>query len=534
MAAELIMITPPDPERLAWYEQSDLGNAERMKARSGGHLLHVRGRGWIAWDGRRWSYDDGERQAEVLAHDVARAIRDEVAALGEQIRNGRLPKSMLSQGEEKAREIALNKLESLHKWAIKSGNTAQIRGMVSRAAAEMTVLHDEFDVDPLALNCRSGTLRFIEAGGEWGVEHRPHDPVDRITRLAEVVYDPAATCPEWEARMALIQPDEDARAKLQVLFGYCLLGLTSDQQFYIFQGPGGDGKSMTVGVFSKLMGDYHRHAKVQSFLEGPQRGGSDHSGDIARLSGDVRLVTCSEPKKRDKWDANVIKEWTGSGTITARALREAEFEFSPRGKLLVECNGLPAVPVSDDGWWRRVNITPWPFQFAKMGVTAEQPHLLEAKLMAEASGILNWAIRGALRWLREGRVPVARKSEKAVSEYRRSTDPFDEWYLDLCVTNDSSQSTLSTVLYGSFKAFCEAAGQEKIMSQKTFGLKLAEKQHERHKSNGQIWRIGIRLKTEAEREAEERVAEARDRAAGLHVVGHEIDLSNPDPLGDDW
>lgn len=533
------MITPPDPERLAWFEMNDLGNAERLKARAGGLLLFVRqgadGGQWIAFDGRRWSTEDGNRRASELAHDVARAIRDEVAALGEQIRSGRLPRSMVEAvGAERAAEMAKDKLTALHKWAIKSGNAAQTRGMLAQAADEMAVSPEEFDTDPLAFNCRNGTLRFVQGPDGWGVKFAAHDPVDRITRLADVEYHPGAVAPRWLARLEQIQPDADQRAQLQVLMGYSLTGLISDQQFYIFQGPGGDGKTMTVGTFAKLLGDYHRRAKVQTFLEGPQRSGSDHSSDLARLSGDIRLVTCSEPPKQASFDSGKIKEVTGFDKVTARALREAEVEFNPHWKLVIECNGLPRVKTGDDGWWRRVRIIPWPFQFAKMGVAMEQPHLLQAALLAEGPGILNWAIEGALRWLNEGRVPESRVSKRAGAEYRRSTDPFDEWYLDYCVSNDRGLRTRSSELYASFKKFCEDAGQEKITTEKNFGLKLAEKQHERHKSNGNIWRIGIRLKTEAELAAAERAEEAEDAAAGLAqaLPAQDAPGADYDPFGD--
>jgi putative DNA primase/helicase len=519
--AEVIMITPPDPERLAWYEMNDLGNAERLKARAQGLLLYVRTSKdsgyWIGYDGRRWSIEDGARRAEHLAHDVARSIRDEVRALGEQIRAGRLPKGMVDAvGEERAAEMAKDKLAGLHKWAIKSGNSAQTRGMLAQAASEMAVMPDLFDSDPLAFNCQNVTIRFKpDAAGVWQVVPSAHEPADMITRLAETDYDPEAMCPRWLARLEQIQPDADQRAQLQVLLGYCLTGLISDQQFYIFQGPGGDGKTMTVGTFARLLGDYHRRAKVQTFLEGPQRSGSDHSSDLARLGGDIRMVTCSEPPKQATFDAGKIKEVTGFDKVTARALREAEVEFNPHWKLLIECNGLPRVKTGDDGWWRRVRIVPWPFQFAKMGVAMEQPHVLQAALLAEGPGILNWAIAGALRWLNEGRVPESRTSKRAGAEYRRSTDPFDEWYLDRCVSNERADRTLASELYANFKVFCEAAGQEKIMTVKSFGLKLAEKQHERHKSNGNIWRMGIRLRTEAELLAAERAEEAEDARAGL-------------------
>lgn len=539
MSAEVVRLTPPDPERLAWFEMNDLGNAERLKARSGGLLRYVskeEGGYWIAYDGKRWNRAEGLKRATQLAHEVARSIRDEVAALGEQIRKGRLPDGMVKAvGEESAKALAQEKLKALHAWAIKSGNAAQTRGMLAQASDEMVIDEKAFDTDPLALNVENGTLRFVKGGdGRWTVRFSEHNPDDFITRLAAMRFDAEARCPAWTDRLELIQPDEDQRAQLQVLMGYALTGLTSDQQFYLQQGPGGDGKSATWSTFTKLMGDYHRRAKVQSFLEGPQRSGSDHSSDIARLSGDVRLVTCSEPPKRAAWNANVLKEATGSDTMTARPLREAEIEFTPHWKLVVECNGLPRVPVSDDGFWRRVRVIQWPFQFLKQGVAPEQPHVLQARLLGEGPGILNWAIAGVLRWLEEGRVPESRTTKRATAEYRRSSDPFDEWYLDRCVTNDRSERALAKELYEDFKLFCEKSGLEKVMAQKSFGLKLAEKQHERHKSQGVIWRIGIRLKTQGERDAAERAEEAEDQAAGVAVPAGVDAGSGARSVGADW
>jgi len=524
-------MTPPDPERLAWYETNDLGNAERLKARSGGLLLYVRtGRDsgyWIAFDGQRWNADEGEKHANRLAHDVARAIGEEVRALSDQITGGRLPKSMVdAAGEDGARKMAHEKLAQLHKWAIKSGNAAQTRGMLAQAADEMSVPTTELDLDPLALNCRNGTLRFVQGQNDrWEISFKPHDPSDRITRLADVDFEPDADCPQWRERMALIQPDEDQREQLQVLMGYTLTGLTSEQQFYLQQGPGGDGKSATWATFARILGDYHRRARVQSFLEGPARSGSDHSSDLARLAGDVRLVTASEPPKRASFNASVIKEVTGGDKVTARPMRETEIEYVPHWKLVIECNGLPRVPVSDDGWWRRCRVISWPFQFLKMGVQPEQPHLLQRRLMSEASGILNWAIEGTLRWLNEGGVPMSRTSKAATEEYRRSSDPFDEWYLDRCVTNDRSNWAWHSDLYDNFKAFCSDQGVEKVMTSKSFALRLAEKQHARHKHGGEIQRIGIRLRTANELRAAERAEESRDCRGGIG------EPSSP-PIGD--
>jgi phage/plasmid-associated DNA primase len=150
-----------------------------------------------------------------------------------------------------------------------------------------------------------------------------------------------AACPQWRARLDLLHRDPVARVAIQRIYGMTLTALVSDQAFYVFQGKGGDGKSMTNSIVADLQGDYFRSTSPQTFLEGKQRNASDHQSDIVRLRGDIRLVVCDEPKARSVWNGERIKQVTGS-LITARAPNAVEeITFKPHWKLICECNPLP-------------------------------------------------------------------------------------------------------------------------------------------------------------------------------------------------
>jgi putative DNA primase/helicase len=368
---------------------------------------------------------------------------------------------------------------------------------------------DEVDTNPFAFNLRNCTLFFRlekreerpenapsgwRARERWVVERREHDAADMISRMADIDYEPNAECPEWVSRLETIQPEADQRALFQQIHGYSLLGVRDEQKFVLSQGRGGDGKSLTYAVIAEMMGSYYAHADVQTFLAGARKSGSDHSSDLARLSGDIRLVTCDEPEKFSTFNTKIIKQVTGGGKITARALREAEIEFVPQWLLIMECNPMPRVPTSDDGFWRRALLFQWPIQFKGLGMRPEPFTVLKSRLLAERSGILNWMIDGALKWLSQRELPTTKRSEEVKDEYRRSSDPFGEWYLDRVVTTDASVRTLAKDLYADFKHFCEEQGMEKVPTPTAFGNNLAERQHKRKKSGGVIWREGIKLK----------------------------------------
>lgn len=551
MSAQVIIMTPPDPQELAWYPTSDLGNARRLQARARGLLRWVdqgeQAGYWIGYEDGRWSRRTGERQARLLADEVADCLREEAKALAAQIEARRIPDSM-------PEEIARERLTELRKWALKSGNAAQTEGMLKKAKPIMAIGEGDFDHDPYAFNVRNGTLRFIPPSGAgrepsgslgfraatrdgqsalrpcgpgetdcWRVVLDPHDPADMMTRMAEVEYDPDAKCPLWLARLEELQPEEDQREMFRRIMGYAMLGVRSEQKFVVAQGRGGDGKSASFVALSEIFGDYYRHADVQSFLKGGTKSGSDHSEDLARLTGDTRFVTCDEPERGSTWNSKVLKQMTSGGKMTVRALRASSVEVTPRWLLVVECNPFPRVPTSDEGFWRRCLPFQWPVQLTP-AQQAQQPFdVLKAALLGERNGILNWMIGGALDWLTQRDLKPSARSKEVKENYRNTSDPFSEWYRTRCVTGSPTDPGLKEKgadLHADFKTFCEdelGIDSAKVPGLRAFGTQLDERQHPNRKSNGNKVRFGIRLKTDQERWAEE-MAE-QDGAGGAAADG---------------
>lgn len=506
MTASLHVMAPPDPLELAWYPCNDRGNARRLQARSQGLLRWVdmgeQAGYWIGFDGTRWDRGTGERQARLLADEVADCLREEAIALAQQVKDGRIPAGMPPN-------IAEERVIEIRKWALKSGNAAQTEGMLKKAKPIMAVSLDDFDPDPYAFNVLNGTLRFRQHGDGWHVQRDDHDPADMITRIAAVEYAPRADCPQWLARLAHLHPEADQREMFRRIMGYALLGVRSEQKWVVAQGRGGDGKGVTVAVLSTIFGDYYRHADVQTFLKGGTKSGSDHSEDLARLGGDTRLVTCDEPERFSTWNSKILKQWTGGGRMTVRGLRQASVEIEPRGLLIVECNPFPRVPTSDDGFWRRCLPFRWKVQLSEAEQRAGPFDQVKAALLGEGSGVLNWMIGGALAWLAERDLKPSADALETRETYRNTSDPFAEWYRTRCVTGDPADKSLRQLgseLHADFKSFCEdelGIDGAKVPGQRAFGSQLDERQHPNRKSNGNKFRFGIRLKLPHERMADE-------------------------------
>jgi putative DNA primase/helicase len=527
-AVTAIEMADPDPLRLAMFDCSDWGNARRLKEIAGGKLKWIEDlQTWAHYDGTRWSVERGNIEAQLIAQEVIRhidlelqelaAIRDDEALLGKLI------------GPRYTSELAKGRIKDLRLHAIKSGSASMTSGMLKQARPLLAAILDNFDRDPLAFNCRNVTLRFVEDAGRWVVRAKPHDPADMLMQVANVDYEEKAECPLWRARLALLTPDTEQLTAFSRLYGCTLTGLTSDQSFYVHQGKGGDGKSVTHMALADIHGDYYRHARVETFLEGANRGGAEHRSDLVRLRGDIRFVTCDEPKGKAVWDGATIKQITGS-LVTARGSNErTEITYKPRFKLHAECNVIPRAPSDDKGFRRRFKLFQWRVSLSDTEEGEIPIDQMLGQLADEKSGILNWLIEGALHWLETREIPQPKAMQDVLSDFWADSSPLLEWLSEWCDTADPEARTPSAALYDHFKKWNEDAGREHVMTSTAFGRALLNKQFKSVKDRkGSRWRKGIKLREqgifgdfapdESERQASPQPA---------------VDERNPPPIADD-
>ena len=147
------------------FPLTDGGNAERFAAHHGEEVRHCHDwKKWLVWDGTRWG---GDRRAavEFRAFQTVRAIPSEAA-------RAPTPK----------RQKALR----AHATASDSASAVGAMLKMARSRPELTVIADELDADPWALNCVNGTVD-LRAG-----TLRPHARTDNLTKVAPIAFDPGA------------------------------------------------------------------------------------------------------------------------------------------------------------------------------------------------------------------------------------------------------------------------------------------------------------------------------------------------------
>jgi putative DNA primase/helicase len=331
---------------------------------------------------------------------------------------------------------------------IKSLNAASLINAVTLLKGQPSVqIHaTDLDANPLLLGVKNGQCIDLRTGMVFDLT-----PEHLITKSVCCEYDPYAQCPQWEAFLQQVfQEDQSLIDYLQQYVGYCLTGLTTEQQVLFGFGLGANGKSVLFSVLTELFGSYAVAAPIDTFMLSGNEGPKSYL--LARLAG-ARFVLANETADGQRLAESVIKELTGGEVIAAAHKYGHLFEFQPRFKIAMVGNHKPVIRGTDSGIWRRLHLLPFNRSFA---VSEQDPDLV-TKLKSELSGILNWALKGALSWQQNKRMIVPEAMKNEVAAYHSESDIIGQWLTEKCAV-DPKATTASSALYADYANWCRANG----------------------------------------------------------------------------
>lgn len=403
------------------FPLTDTGNAERLVHFFRSRVRWTASHGWLVWRGTHWAEDDVKR----LLAMTKRAVR--------------------SIYTEAARAHTSDVAEAISKHAVKSESARAREAMLTLAAAEpgIAVRASDLNADPWLLNVRNGTLD-LRSG-----QLRPHRGEDLITRVSPVNLAPDARAPVFSAFLERVLPDPEVRRFVKRFFGYALTGLIREHVLVVFWGAGRNGKTTLLECVAHVLGDYFVTAHPGLLLI---RRHEPHPTERATLFG-RRLAACMESGAGERLNEPLVKSLTGGDTISARKMRQDEWNFQPTHKLVLVTNSRPRISGSDEGIWRRIRLVPFDVTIPE----AEQDTRLPEKLRAEAPGILAWLVEGCMEWQREGlNAPAAVVS--ATSSYREEQDSVAE-FLAVGVEARRGARVRASELYKAYVRWAEESGE---------------------------------------------------------------------------
>ncbi|MCB1425165.1 MAG: hypothetical protein KDJ89_05255 [Notoacmeibacter sp.] len=430
-------VEPPDrsEDAIAASFVGEVGNAWRYVPASGI---------WRHWNGHQW------------VHDRVGAIREEIRIA--------CRKAAIGLESGPARRIASNR------------TITAVQSIVSADPAIATA-PEAWDRDEMLLNTRDGILDLTSGNLQ------DPDPDALMSRCAAASVGSAY--PLWLSFLDQVcGRDHSLVAYLARVCGYCLTGSTREQVFFFLHGDGANGKSVFLSTISTVLGSYATTAPSDAFMSSRS---DRHPTDMAGLAG-ARLVTITETEADRNWAESRIKAITGGELISARFMHRDFFQYRPNCKLIIAGNHLPNLSTTGEAMRRRLHIVP----FAVTIPADKRDKDLANRLLQERDGILRWMVDGCADWQRIGLSPPDAVTD-ARDAYFREEDIIGQWIEACCETNHAFE-TLSSDLYGSWKAWAEREGHE-ARSPKSLGEALRLNGFRAARTNrGRIWQ-GIRLRS---------------------------------------
>jgi putative DNA primase/helicase len=378
--------------------------------------------------------------------------------------------------------------KKIAEWARGSQSSEHLKAMWTLAKADLAVSPEELDTDPMLLNVENGTIELRNGA------LRPHRPEDLITKLAPVEFDPAAQAPRFYKFLKQILVEEELIAFVQRFLGYSLTGSTKERSLAVLHGVGKNGKSTLVELFQDLMGDYSSVAHPNTIM---RQSFSDSTAQyqLAELKG-ARFVSVSETKRGVELEDAVVKQITGSDTISARAPYGKPFTYRPQFKLWLSTNHKPEIPDGSEAIWDRMKLIPFTQRFDGKRADPKLP----AALREELAGVLAWAVAGCVAWHRDG-LGTSKAVDRATADYRTETDVLDRFFVDEC-TVAKGASVPKRDLWETWQRWCSSEGVDegtqigfsRVVKERGIILGFRE---ERASKNVRIW-SGIGLRDEVD------------------------------------
>lgn len=420
---------------------------------------HLRSR-WLIWKGVRWRPDLTEQ-----VHDITR------------IRAGVWMASEGLTGDDKK---ALLPIFDVGK------KVAVLKSLRAREGIAMT--GNEWDTDGYLVGFDNGILDL--RAGQFYSEPNPNLMVSKTVGEA---WDPAAECPQFEEFLDQIMGgDADLVAYLKRLIGYSLIGTQSEQKFWMWVGRGSNGKGVLARTLAHAFGDYSDTPSDTMYMKTKMGAARSDAArpDLLRLQS-VRFTYMSEPPG-GQFNEEMLKSHTGEDAILARDLygKAGQMaQFTPTHKIVFLTNDPPKTDDVGVSMRRRVRVV-----WFNQDYSVSPDRGLEDRLKGEKAGILNLAIKEALKWVAEG-LPEPALVTRWSAEYIEENDPLASFIAERCEVSRQVTGS-STGLWASYEDWMTSRGTE-IMSRTGFGLAMGRRFKNKHTKTGTVY-VGIRAKNAME------------------------------------
>lgn len=328
-------------------------------------------------------------------------------------------------------------------------NPIHIGNFVKAIKSANHVASLKFDSTEGLLNLNNGILRLKDR------HVIPHSSDYFFKNTIPISYDQKAQCAEFLKWLSYILDDDVERIEaVQRMFGYVLIGgIPFLHLAFVLYGSGRNGKSTLLNILRALIGKDAYSVVSMGNLHKP----------FSAVHIDGKLANIVEETPTDEINSEIFKTCVGGGEIQVARKGKDEYNLKVTARFVFACNDMPVFKDRSEGLIDRLLLIP----FNKYIPEGERDTELEGRLMTELPGILNWALEGADKILKEREIKAPKASVELKEAYREDSDALYSWFKNYVVVAQCQPEIFFCDIYLRYKDDCSSTG-DYVLSEKRF------------------------------------------------------------------
>jgi len=365
-------------------------------------------------------------------------------------------------------EVSQKELLAFVRWAAEQCEIPEERAFHYKFGEELIAQlfslipqQPSIEASRILINLQNGTLDL--SGPEPKL--RAHLPEDYLTYVLAYSYDPKAECPQFNAFLKQVQPDEENRKlTLEAIAASFIRGnaLKLEKAFW-FYGSGANGKSVLFDVVLKLLGSEN----ISNF----------NLADLTSKKGMHRALAAGKilnysSESGRSLNPAIFKQLVSKEPTSAELKYQNPVNISNHPHLISNTNVLPDLREGSHGLFRRVGIIHFDVTIPKNQRDLE---LANRIIDSELPGVLNLLIDALIRLKKQKGYTKSSKAEQLkddVVKEANSIESFIEEY-EIASCPDGCCSLQS--LFDAYRAFCATNETQRALPKRRFSRALEEK-----------------------------------------------------------
>ncbi len=321
----------------------------------------------------------------------------------------------------------------------------------------------DIKVDPYVINLMNTRLNIRN---EKCLEFTP-DAIE-FARLP-ITYDPNAHCPDLDKMLnKVFCNDPEVIALFEEMLGAGLIKHNRYQKAFLCYGNGSNGKSTLLDLVKTFAGASN-YSAIPLEKVTDRFATAELENKLYNIGDDVDNVTLK--------DTGTLKKLFSGNAIMVERKGERPYTIEPYALHIYSCNTIPRSLDKSDGFYRRWAMVPFNARFSSSDEDYDPMIVEKITTPIALSYLLNLAIRGAQRLIKNGKFTEPQSVKEALETYKTENSTVLSWIDDKDLNENYFLEQPRDTLYSEFVDWCKLSGikTSNVTGKKTFFKEITQK-----------------------------------------------------------